>query len=502
MDVKRLVSSLFAAAVISLVIFLTLNDFGIAWDEPMYMQHGDGYVSWLKQPILTGIDKYFKATTDDMHPPFRKLISGMTHEVLTTNLRLIDNTRGYRISSLLFVFPFVVALTYIAISQFGYAVGLLVPFMFSLLPHVLYLTPLVTSDYAITALWFIAVVSVIKGMRHYGWLTVSGICIGLTMLTKLHGYLLFIPVAGYFAWLVRGKFALVRLAYVAALALTTYIVGWPWFWISPLTHLIQYFHLQRTFVSVPEFIFGQTYMAAPWWYTPVMFLVTTPTFVLVLFFIGAWWAIRKGRIWDRFMLANALFPIVFFSLPWVYRHDWVRLFLPAYPFVVLVAGRGITVIIRALRPRLRPAGLVVLVLLWGITVYTSVVRIHPWESSYYNELVGGVSGAARLGFETEYWGNAYLGVLPWMNEHKEYKMCVAPTTNPFYYYQAMGQIEPGVIFNTGKDACDYMIVLMRQGFFIKDSFINNVVRTQKSIYSVSLDGVPLVSVYDIRNIKE
>ena len=140
---------------------------------------------------------------------------------------------------------------------------------------------------------------------------------------------------------------------------------------------------------------------------------------------------------------------------------------------------------------------IIVYLLWFVTLFYSVIRIHPWESSYYNELVGGIAGARRTGFETEYWGNAYLGILPWMNANKQYPMCVTPTTNPFYYYQAMGQIEGGVEFRAPRETCKFVVVLMRQGLFIRDPFIAGVVASQKPIQTVSVDGVPLVGVYDI-----
>lgn len=498
---RRLVLSLFTAAVISSIIFVLLNDFGITWDEPIYMQRGDVYVKWLNHPTLTDIDKTFGATTDDVHPPFRKLVAGITHGILTTHLHLTDNTSGYRISSLFFVFPFIMVLTYIAIGQLGYAVGLLVPFMLTAIPQVLYLTPLVTLDYAIMCLWFIAVMAGIRGVKSYFWLTISGICVGLTMLTKLHGYLLFLPIFGCIVGN-HQKDTVKKIVLITSVAFITYLAGWPWLWTSPIAHLTQYFHLQSTFENVPEYIFGKTYMAAPWWYVPVMFLVTTPAFVIILFFIGAGTVIRKGRFWDRFMLANALYPIAFFSLPWIYRHDWVRLFLPAYPFVCVVAGRGVVTIVQMFGKKFRFIVLVLILIAWVFTVYGSVIRIHPWESSYYNEFVGGVRGAARLGMETEFWGNAYLGVLPWMNDHKKDMMCVSPVTSPFYYYQAMGQIEPGVVFTAGREACIYLVVLMRQGLFVRDPYVENVVRTQKSVYNVTLDSVPMVSIYDIRNIKK
>lgn len=511
MDGKRLIVSFCIATVISCIVFLTLNDFGIVWDEPIHFANGDKYVELFLKSKFTKIDEYFRATVDDVHPPFRKFVSGITHEILTTRLHLIDNTRGYRISSLLFVFPFILAFSYIAIGQFGYIVGILVPFMYTLLPHVLFLTPLVTMDYAIAAMWFISVVTAIKGMKSIPWLTLAAVSIGLSLLTKLHGFLLFLPVGMYWLWYFRDVlmikrrnkktlYALTRLGYLMGLAMIVYGVGWPWIWTSPFAHLGEYFRLQLVHDSVPVYVLGTTYERVGWWYTPLMFLTTTPVLVLILFLIGAIYAVRKGQIWDRVMLANALYPIVFFSLPWVYRYDWVRLFLAAFPFVCLLAGRGIVVIIGSLRPSTRVTGMIIIIAVWMATVYHSVVRIHPWESAYYNEIVGGISGASRLGFESEFWGNAYLGVLPWMNEHKKDWMCVTPTTHPFYYYQAMGQIESGVVFNAGRDVCQYAVVLMRQGLFIQAPFVARVVATQVPVFTVSIDGVSLVGVYNIKKL--
>ncbi len=37
----------------------------------------------------------------------------------------------------------------------------------------------------------------------------------------------------------------------------------------------------------------------------------------------------------------------------------------------------------------------------------ALVRIHPYELSYYNELVGGPRGAWQRGFELTYWYDAF-----------------------------------------------------------------------------------------------
>jgi hypothetical protein len=223
---------------------------------------------------------------------------------------------------------------------------------------------------------------------------------------------------------------------------------------------------------------------------------------VIFFIVGIIEVYARKKEFEWVMLLNALYPMVFFSLPWIYRYDWMRLFLASYPFVYFIAGYGVIRVFRATqRSQMRlflHSGIVLLVL---VSVYTSVIRIHPWESSYYNELVGGIPGAYHMGFETEYWGNSYMAVLPWMNAHKDEKMCVWPTTHPFYYYQAMGMIEGGVVFNEAQDTCKYAIVLMRQGLFGQNIFIEQLVSNKRPVYTVSSDGIVLVGVYDTEKMK-
>lgn len=514
MKVKRLLVSFIIASTISLIIVMVLGDFGITWDEPVYFSRADSYIEWLKNPTVADRDRLFAAEVSDVHPPLRKLLAGITHELLANRLHIADNTRAYRISSLFFVFPLILVFTYIAIGAFGYAVGSFIPFVFSLMPHILFLTPLLTLDYAVMALWFLTVMFAAKGVRNYVWLTCAGITLGAALLTKFHGYLLYGVIVGYFAWYFRktlfkrklnAKLAgvIIRVIYLAIVAFVIYIALWPWLWTSTLTHLAKYFDLQLVYSglttghnNIPVYIFGRTFLSAPWWYTPVMFFVTTPAFVLVFMGIGTVYTVIKGSTWDRFILLNAFFVIAFFSLPGVYRYDWIRLFLPAYPFAALIAGRGIAVVLSRYKHRSRFIAVTAVGILWLATLYQSVVRIHPWESAYYNEFVGGTAGASRLGFESEFWGNANLGVLPWMNWNKQTMMCVWPEWLPFRYYQAMGQIQAGVVFQATGDACKDIVILMRQGFFARDPYIAKIVATQKPIYTVSVDGVPLVGVYD------
>src|ERR1044071_8282194 len=45
-----------------------------------------------------------------------------------------------------------------------------------------------------------------------------------------------------------------------------------------------------------------------------------------------------------------------------------------------------------------------------------IVRLHPYQSTYYNELVGGTRGAS-LRFETDYWLSSYREAAMWLRAH-------------------------------------------------------------------------------------
>jgi hypothetical protein len=495
--------------------FLTLNDYGIVWDEPYYFSQAESYTRWILHPELKKKDSVFEVKSDfDIHPPFRKMVGGLTKYVFTDTLKKLDNTRGYRISGLLFVIPFIYVFSLTALEIGGVFAGILGTILFLFLPHMVFLAPLLTLDYAVAALWFLCLVTLRWGMKRALWLVVSAALLGLTLLTKLHGVFLFIPVFSYLFFHYKTSIdqqrqtSTRRYVFIALLflvvPLVVYIAGWPWLWTNPAQKILEYLAVQRRYTGVPVYILGHIYTLAPWFYTLLTFLVSTPLYILVLSLYGS------ARIWKtassvgRWAVGNALFGLVLFTLPLVPKYDGVRLFLFVYPFVYLTAIYGISQIIASvsndmMQKTIRMAALGILAI---CTIYISVIKIHPFESSYYNELVGGLDGASNMGFETEYWGNAYFAVLPWMNAHKQHMMCVYPVTSPFYYYQAMGYIEPGVVFEAGKGACEYLVVLMRRGFFDRSPDVKKVVETQIPIYSYTVSKTALVNVYELSRGKD
>src|SRR5262249_39705151 len=91
-------------------------------------------------------------------------------------------------------------------------------------------------------------------------------------------------------------------------------------------------------------------------------------------------------------------------------HDGVRLFLPTFFFLAAFAGWGTVVVADLLARAVGLSSVRARPVLTGLVLGSAAValiRIHPFELSYYNEVIGGPRGAWERGFELTYWYDAF-----------------------------------------------------------------------------------------------
>jgi hypothetical protein len=122
-----------------------------------------------------------------------------------------------------------------------------------------------------------------------------------------------------------------------------------------------------------------------------------------------------------FFLLNMLTLPVSRMLP-TPAHDGVRLMLPTFFFLAGFVGWAFELIER-LAERFRSEEYSTTPVLGVAAAFLllppayRLARVHPFELSYYNGVVGGLAGAQRLGFEPTYWYDAVIPqVLRQMND--------------------------------------------------------------------------------------
>jgi hypothetical protein len=113
----------------------------------------------------------------------------------------------------------------------------------------------------------------------------------------------------------------------------------------------------------------------------------------------------KDRKENPFPLILALSVVQFLALfsTTAPVYDGERLFLHVFPAWAILAGLGFDSLWKAAKgrgPRVALAGAL------AAQGY-GLVAFHPFQLSYHSGLVGGLSGAVRLGLEPTYWGDAF-----------------------------------------------------------------------------------------------
>lgn len=236
----------------------------------------------------------------------------------------------------------------------------------------------------------------------------AGFLLGLALLTKIQAVLIPIPLT---LWaLSRWRMAAWRpLIVCGSVSAAVFLAGWPWLWLDPVNHTLEYFARTTGRTPLKVWYFGEVYWdtRVPWHYCFVLFAVTVPIVSHVLGAVG----VVCGRTSQtaarhQFLLACCAFPLIVFALPGTAVYDGVRLFLVVFPLWAVLVGVGADVV-RRWAPRPRIAGTFLCLLL--IVQVTGALRVGPCYLSYYNTAIGGLAGADRLGLERTYWGDSLLG---------------------------------------------------------------------------------------------
>src|SRR5262249_1868829 len=217
-----------------------------------------------------------------------------------------------------------------------------------------------------------------------------------------------------------------------------FYLHWPWLWYHPGDRLAWYFDFHAPHVHYAWTYFGDVLRAPPF---PLahLFRVTAPTLPVSLLLPMAAGLVRStlrvvgdlvpalgrrvgpGEATEWLLWVNALFSILLISHPEVPHFGGVKHWLPSMPFLALLAGRvcdrayaGLPQALR-LAPRRSIAASAVLGAVVLLPAFTLTVHVHPYGTSAYGELAGGIPGAASLGLQRQFWSNNVTGVLPWID---------------------------------------------------------------------------------------
>lgn len=508
-----------ALAVVAIAAGLPgLVEVGVTWDEPRYFQSVERIQDWTarvasgewRDALSAGAieaawdaDRYYNP-----HPPVYKMAMALTDAVFGD---LLGVPASYRLSSLL-MFALLVALvtgwtTRLTRPAAGAAAGLSLLLMPRLFGH----AHVAATDMPLTLFWFVATMGaflyVHDGRRR--WIVLAALALGLGLATKFTAFLLPVPLAAWMLLQARTKRSVVGYLVGLALALLIAVLVNPAAWPDPIGYqrrLIVESLSREAYVPISTYYAGRFFLfAVPWHHAIVMTIATLPVATLALAAVALKTVVRRGD--TRRLATLCVLQVAFWwglmALPNSPNHDGVRLWLPMFPFVAVMAGIGFGILIGALKRRMdaarASAGELALPLLLGALYFAppllGTLRATPYYLSYYAEAVGGASGAARWGLEATYWFDAFTAsfrdeverVLP-----RGASVVAHPNAEYYTQLQDLGLLRNDIRFTRAPPA-DYLLLLGRKALL--EPGWEAVYRSTRPLLAAELDGVELMGLY-------
>ncbi|MFB6265350.1 MAG: hypothetical protein ABEL76_17255, partial [Bradymonadaceae bacterium] len=337
-------------------------------------------------------------------------------------------------------------------------------------------------------------------------------------------------------WRLRVPAVPTAFVWMAVLGPVIWYALTPWYWFDTWARVKWYleFHLQHVNYFVQYFGENVQNPPLPISYPWVMTAVTVPAAILVAAAVGGGRAWREwdGRAWvgrwsqavrdlrlprslgarpatGWLLVLNLLFPIVLISLPSVPIFGGTKHWMTAMPFLAIFAGGGVGcaagTVAEAIDERVgsvpRPAGLALagglcLTTVLGPSAYATA-HIHPFETGYYNSLIGSVRGAADAGMLRQFWGYASRQGLPWLNEHapKGAQVWTGNTTGyAWWFYQDAGWAR-GDLRRGSRAGSDFGLFHHQKSFAADRVELWSEYGTYTPEHVVSVEGVPMLSIY-------
>ena len=485
----------FATAVL---LALTQAPVGFVRDEGYYFAAAQSSEAWLRlllhSPLqaLAQTERYWSYNFE--HPGLTKLLFAASHLVFSTWLGVLPDALAWRLPAFAFAGLLSYWLCLLGLSR-SRAAGVLAPLLFWCAERTFFHGHLACFDVPICALW--AGVGV-------AWLRGSGLRLagtyGVALAIKHNAWFLPPVLAVHALLLPRGeRVAALRKLPWLLLAPLVLLAAWPLLWHDPLRHLRDWVAFHTHHVHYAWWYFGQVLRAPPF---PIEYPLVLDALVLPLpnaaLLLAAGVSLLIGfarrrldaqRLLELGLAGAALLPFVLTTTPIFggIKH-WLG-------FLALLAPEAAALLVRAAPGPRALAGAAAATLLPGIC---QIARVHPYGTSAYGELAGGIPGAATLGMQRQYWSNNVTAVLPWLNRH------CPPGARVYFHevnvesyrtYLLTGQLRADIRYALVPEQSDYAALQWHREFRDREPETWNAYGTRRPATGLYLDEVPQVVVY-------
>lgn len=408
-----------------LSVALTQGSVGYAWDEAFYYEPARDAAHWAID-VVKGQNPLDSEKIDlaweerHEHPSFHKFLSGFSLLAFEDRLGPIAAMR----LPIAVLFGLTLALIFaLGEMAWGWSAGLVAALAYGSLPRIFGHAHFSSLETPLLFSMLLTIYCFLRGLDSRSWAVACGMSLGLLLATKINGFFLIPPLILWGHFFARQRYVN-NLFSMLVLGPIFFVLLWPWLWPDPVIRALEYLQFHATHQLTALFFMGRKWgygdAAPPWYYPSVMIGVTVPLSIGALAVAGTFDTMSKFRARPTavlyLLIGLTMWGVA--SAPSTPKYDGVRLLLPVFPMLALMAGAGGALVIeivrrvgaRSARPgqelklaRLALCGVALIVVIEGAS---ASVRYYPHLLSYFNPLVGGAKGAEARGFEVTYWGEA------------------------------------------------------------------------------------------------
>lgn len=463
-------------------------------DMRFYVPAAQSYATWLAHAwspaswSRAAIDRAFQPNHE--HPPVAKYAMGLGWLVFRGVLGDLGACRLPII--MLWAWTCMLLFRWVDESN-GRVAAIATTVCFIAMPRVLFDAHAETLDFTVTAFVVAAGWSFLKALDGTQKKTIAQAVVlhALALGAKLNAPFAIAGEAVY--WLLRDRPKRegleVRIAPIPAV-LIAIIIGaplltiamWPWLWFDTANRLGAYVQFHLHHYNILFYFAGTLYddSPAPWYAPLTMLAITTPLVTLTLALVGLVKAPASPL--KRFAAIQIVAQLVAVCLPSSPKYGGVKLFMPVFPFIAVLAGLGFDMAARELEKTFHRYALLAGAM---VPALIGVVAYRGYWLSYYNELIGGVRGATRAGFERQYYDLGY----PAMRDAIAGDVAVLPNPKEYTgYLSAWGH--GSTTYDRAK-----MLVLTHERRWPEYPDLQARYRAKGRLTTVKVGGVPLFSVY-------
>lgn len=512
---------IFIGAGISLVYLLIhlviMNDYGLSWDFHYHLYAGLYHLGFSVPKITDPSPVPFtspdpRLTLLDPFGPFTQIIPALSYALFYQIWHILPPDSAYNLPMIIFGSAGIGVLFFFLLELFSFPIAFFSSLFLSLTPNYFgYLHTnmkdipnAVAFTLALYLFWRLVVYKRIKD------LILAVLSFAFAFNIKINSIM--IPIVcfiwygiTYFKKVTHIIFLYFILAPVAAILL------WLPFWPDPIGKLRQLpsFYSQNT-LHMPVLFLGQIVRSGvniSWIYPYVYIIITTPLPILIFILFGLSISLYQGiakKNGKYFLLILWFFvPLLRYMSPKASAIDGVRHFMEVVYPLASFAGIGWVFLSQAIEKKIGNMhwkalqGIVLLHIIIFLFLIKNLVMYHPYQTSFFNSLIGGIAGAQGK-FDIDFWATPQKEAVLWLNKHASYGA---------YIHIVMAQSSAAVYIrddllknlNT-RDmfTSDYTVILNRQSFFSLypvEAYLLQKSPKKEIVYERKIEDVPLVQVF-------